>query len=238
MSRERNGRSTIVSADARRTYLPLLVLLLAGSGCAALVYELVWFQLLQLVIGSSGVSLGLLLATYMGGLCAGSIMIPQLVGRRIHPLKVYAALELGIGILGLSVLFVMPIVAHFYLEGATEGLPGLVFRGIVAGLCLLPPTLLMGGSLPAIARWFETTPREVSWLGLLYSGNIAGAVLGCFISGFFLLRVYDMSIATYVAVGLNVVVAAVSFLLSLSADEERTGETMNSTRAARAGRAG
>src|SRR5205809_2912075 len=45
----------------------ILLLLLAGSGCAALIYEIVWFQLLQLVIGSSAVSLGLLLAAYMGG---------------------------------------------------------------------------------------------------------------------------------------------------------------------------
>ena len=70
MNRKRDPKS------ARPVYLPLLVLLLAGSGCAALIYEFVWFQLLQLVIGSSGVSLGLLLAAYMGGLCAGSILSP------------------------------------------------------------------------------------------------------------------------------------------------------------------
>jgi spermidine synthase len=39
--------------------------LLAASGCAALIYEIIWFQLLQLVIGSSAISLGLLLAAYM-----------------------------------------------------------------------------------------------------------------------------------------------------------------------------
>ena len=49
-------------------YLVPWLLLFAGSGCAALIYEIVWFQLLQLVIGSSAVSLGLLLAAYMGGL--------------------------------------------------------------------------------------------------------------------------------------------------------------------------
>src|SRR5258706_6414756 len=163
-------------AGSRRVYFPLLLLLLAGSGCAALIYEVVWFQLLQLVIGSSGVSLGLLLAAYMGGLCAGSILLPRFVPPRIHPLKVYAALELGIGVLGLLVLFAVPIVARLYLEGATTGLLGLVLRGIVAGACLLPPTLLMGASLPAIARSLETTPEGVSWLGRLYSANIAGAV--------------------------------------------------------------
>src|SRR6516162_7949704 len=88
---------------------PWLLLLLAGSGCAALIYEIVWFQLLQLVIGSSAVSLGLLLAAYMGGLCLGSILLPRFVqGRRAvfwTPLRTYAALELGIAALGIIALF-------------------------------------------------------------------------------------------------------------------------------------
>src|SRR5216117_222636 len=88
----------------------ILLLLLAGSGCAALIYEIVWFQLLQLVIGSSAVSLGLLLAAYMGGLCAGGVMLSRFVPRRIHPLRVYAVLELGIGVLGLAVLFGLPLI--------------------------------------------------------------------------------------------------------------------------------
>src|SRR5262249_29878533 len=144
-----------------------------------------------------------LLATYMGGLCAGSILLPRFVPARLHPLKVYAALEAGIGVFGLLVLFAVPLVGRLYVEGFTEGLPGLGLRGIVAGACLIPPTLLMGGSLPAIARWLETTPKGISWLGLLYSGNIAGAVLGALLSGFYLLRNYDMAVATYAAVAIN-----------------------------------
>src|SRR5881409_1862137 len=88
----------------------ILLLLLAGSGCAALIYEIVWFQLLQLVIGSSAVSLGLLLAAYMGGLCVGSAALPQLVSRKRNPLQVYAYLELGIGALGIVILFGLPLV--------------------------------------------------------------------------------------------------------------------------------
>src|SRR5205807_2693230 len=59
----------VASEAADTPYLVPCLLLFAGSGCAALIYEIVWFQLLELVIGSSGVSLGLLLAAYMGGLC-------------------------------------------------------------------------------------------------------------------------------------------------------------------------
>src|SRR5690606_3476900 len=50
-------------------YLPALLLLFVGSGCAALIYQVVWFQMLSLIIGSSAISLGLLLAIFMGGMC-------------------------------------------------------------------------------------------------------------------------------------------------------------------------
>src|SRR5258706_11014955 len=156
-------------AGSRRVYFPLLLLLLAGSGCAALIYEIVWFQLLQLVIGSSGVSLGLLLAAYMGGLCLGSAFLARLVARRHHPLRVYAFLELGIAVFGVAALFVIPLVGRAYAAGPVSGTAGLILRGVVAAVCLLPPTFLMGASLPAMARWVETTPQGISWLGLLYS---------------------------------------------------------------------
>ena len=89
-----------------------------------------------------------------------------------------------------------------------------MIRGLIAGLCLLPPTILMGATLPAIARWLETTPKGVSWLGFFYGGNIAGAVIGSLLAGFYLLRVHDIAVATYVAVGLNVVVALLGLAIA------------------------
>src|SRR5438876_3986305 len=91
--------------------LPVLLLLFIGSGCAGLIYEIVWFQLLQLVIGSSAVSLGVLLGTFMGGMCLGSLALARAISTGKHPLRVYAFLELGIAILGITVLFVIPFVA-------------------------------------------------------------------------------------------------------------------------------
>ena len=84
----------------------------------------------------------------------------------------------------------------------------------MCALVLLPPTVLMGATLPAIARWVESTPRGVSWLGILYTANIVGAVFGCLLAGFYLLRVHDMAIATYVAVTINLSLAAVAFVLA------------------------
>src|SRR5687767_636656 len=158
--------------------LPLLLLLFVGSGCAALVYEVVWFQLLELVIGSSTVSLGILLGTFMGGMCLGSLLFARIVPPRHHPLRVYAFMELGIGVIALVLYFGMPLVGGAYTAFAGSGLFSMLFRGFVAGICLIPPTLLMGATLPAMSRWVETTPNGVSWLGFFYGGNIAGAVIG------------------------------------------------------------
>ncbi len=197
-------------ASASR-FLPVLLFLFVGSGCAALIYEVVWFQLLQLVIGSSAVSLGVLLGTFMGGMCLGSYLLPRYVGSGPHPLRVYAFLELGIGAMGLLLLWGMPLVNGLYTSVAGGGI---TFRAIVAAVCLLPPTLMMGATLPAIARWVQTTPQGVAWLGYFYGGNIGGAVVGSLLAGFYLLRVYDMGIATYVAALLNVTVALIGLALA------------------------
>lgn len=194
--------------------LPLLLLLFLGSGCAALIYEIVWFQLLELVIGSSAISLGVLLGIFMGGMCLGSLLLPRFVSRFHHPLRVYALMEAGIGVIGLAVLFGMPLIAGVYTSWAGGGFFGMLLRGIVAAVCLLPPTLLMGATLPAISRWVETSPQGVSWLGFFYGGNIGGAVIGSLLAGFYLLRVYDNSIATFVAVAINAVVALLALLIA------------------------
>src|SRR5262245_33950768 len=117
------------NSRASAPFLPVLLLLFVGSGCAALIYEIVWFQLLQLVVGSSAVSLGLLLGTFMGGMCLGSLCLTRIVSPRRHPLRVYSLLELGIGLFGIMALFVVPYVAWLYVAGAGQG--GILLRGAV-----------------------------------------------------------------------------------------------------------
>src|SRR6187431_910558 len=112
---------------AEAASLPLLWLLFAGSGAAALVYEVVWFQLLQLIIGSSAVSLGVLLGTFMGGMCLGSYLLPRLIGPHARPLRIYAALEFGIGLAGLMLLWAAPAVNAIY---ATIGGASVIIRAL------------------------------------------------------------------------------------------------------------
>ncbi len=202
------------AVDTSPSVLPFLLLLFVGSGACALIYEVVWFQLLELVVGSSAISIGVLLATYMGGMCIGSLALPRFISTSRHPLRIYAALELTIGVIGVLELFAIPLIGKLYSPVIGHGLGAVIVRGVVAAICLLPPTVLMGATLPAIARWVESSRRGVSWLGFFYGGNILGAVLGSVSAGFYLLRVHDQAYATYVAALLNFVVAGIAWLIA------------------------
>ena len=202
-----------VSGPSR--FFPVLLVLFALSGCSALIYEIVWYQLLQLAIGSTAVSLGVLLATFMGGLCLGSLALPRYRrAAQMHPLRVYAYIEFAIGACGILALVGMPLVDGVYAAAVGHGMPAVLLRALICALCLLPPTVLMGASLPAISRWVESSPRDVSRLGLLYGANTAGAVLGCLAAGFYLLRVSNMTATTLVAAGINALVGIASLALA------------------------
>jgi spermidine synthase len=208
--RRLHSRNILDDVSRRGSALPWLILLFVGSGCAALIYEVVWFQLLQIVIGSSALSLGVLLGTFMGGLCLGSLLLPRLVHPAAHPLRVYAALELTIALFGGLLLIAVPLVDDLYALGGGH----IAIRLALASACLLPPTMAMGATLPAIARWVDSSPAGVAWLGWFYAGNLAGAVAGTLLAGFYLLRVHDVVVATAVAAALNATVAAAAWAMA------------------------
>ena len=212
-------RSKAGGVPAGTSLLPLLLVLFVGSGCAALIYEVVWLQLLQLVVGSSAFSLGVLLGTFMGGMCLGSLLLPRYVSPTAHPLRVYGYLEIGIAVVAIAVLYGVPVVGNLYAASVPHGYSGMLLRGLLCAACLLPPTMLMGATLPAIARWIGRTGEGVSWLGFFYGANIAGAVGGCLLAGFYLLRVYDMATATFVAVAINLVIGLLGLWLAASTGE-------------------
>ena len=123
----------------------------------------------------------------MGGMCLGSWLLPRLVSARRHPLRVYAVLELGIGVIGIAILSGMPWVSQIYTAVGGSGFGGIVVRCVVAGVCLVPPTLLMGATLPAMSHWIESsTTAGVPELGFFAGGDVGGAVFGCLLAGFYL----------------------------------------------------
>jgi spermidine synthase len=194
--------------------LAWLLPLFAGSGCAALMYEVIWFQSLALIVGSSAVSMAVVLATFMGGMGLGSLAYLRWHARVVHPLRTYAQLELLIAAFGLLVLYVLPWAGGLYTAIGGGGLGGILLRGLFCALFLLPPTMAMGATLPAAAGWVRASPAGVTWIGLFYAANIAGGVFGSLWVVFHLLRVHDSRVATFVAVCLNLVVASIAATLA------------------------
>jgi spermidine synthase len=212
-----NGREGALHSFAREKFYPVVLCFFVGSGFAALVYEIVWFQLLELVIGSAAVSLAVLLGTFMGGMCLGSLAFARVIPASFHPLKVYAAIEFGVGLSAVLVLYLLPPAADLYASVGAQGPAGILMRALLCAAFLLAPTVLMGATLPCAARFIERTPRGVSWLGILYTGNLAGAVAGCLAAGFYLLRLYDMPTATFAAMAINALCAALALIVAAAA---------------------
>ena len=196
------------------------MVLFAMSGGAALIYELAWFQLLELVIGSSALSLTILLATFMGGMCVGSLLFPRLFSMSRDPFSVYGFLEIAIGISGAVVLAAMPLAAALQ---AVAPVGDIALRSLIAAAFLSLPTLLIGATFPAIARIVDDQERPA--LGYLYAANITGAVIGCLGAGFYLLRVFDAATANNVAVAINTFVGLIA--LSIGRTSPGTRERTN-----------
>jgi spermidine synthase len=204
------------AAAPKPAALAVLLALFTASGAAALIYQIVWFQQLSLAIGSSALSLGVLLATFMGGMSLGSLLASRAAVR--SPLRAYAAIELAIGALGLAALAAIPLLGGAYAALAGGGALSLGLRLAIAALALLPATLLMGATLPVVAGWLRTEARAAAWLGWCYAANTAGGVLGCIGAGFYLLRMHDARTATFVAVALNLATAAIAAVLARRAE--------------------
>lgn len=201
-------RSDEAESAAGETSEMALRLMFVASGAAALIYEVVWLHLLRLVIGASALSVGIVLASFMGGMFLGSLFLARFVSRAVNPLKVYAILEIGIGAFGLVMPEILPAVRFVYVGLVGYGALGIALRGVIAAVLLLPPTALMGATLPAIARRYSSDRRGTSGLAGLYAANTTGAVLGSLFAAFYLLAKWDVWIATLVAAALNFAVGA------------------------------
>ena len=130
-----------------------LLVLFFASGCAALIYETVWFYLVQLVVGASSWSIAVILCAFMGGMALGSWLLPKVTPKGAHPFRVVAALEAGIALFGIAIPIALPYIQQVYLTLAEPGAGAITLRAVVCFLVLTPPTMLMGATLPAIARW-------------------------------------------------------------------------------------
>lgn len=135
------------------------------------------------------------LAVFVGGLGAGGLYFGKRADRHPRPLALYAKLETGIALSAAITpgLILLARALYIRLGGSVSlGLGGgTIVRLVLAALVLLVPTLLMGGTLPAVVRAVETDDNQGRrGVGLLYGVNTLGAVTGCALANFFLLEIF------------------------------------------------
>ncbi|MBM4377365.1 MAG: fused MFS/spermidine synthase, partial [Deltaproteobacteria bacterium] len=214
--------------------------LLFSSGMCALVYQVAWLRELRLVFGASTPASAAVLAVFMGGLGVGAWLLGERVEKSARPLDLYARLELGIALTAAVTPGLLWLARRGYLAmGGSLGLGsfgGTVARLALSALVLLPPTLLMGGTLPAAARAAtEGDDHGRRATALLYGANTLGAVVGALASSFVLLEVFGTRVTLWLGSLVNVLVALVARMLAreFAADEaERVTSLSNATSSA------
>jgi spermidine synthase len=196
-----------LSADPRgRGEIVVVGLLFVLSGAAALVYQVLWQRILALNSGIGLYSVAMIVGAFMAGLGIGSylggVASARLSAR--SALIAFAALELGIGLFGAA----SPWIYYDWLYPYAVHLPSPSWSGGLLHLAaLLPPTVLMGMSLPFLVR---AVVREIgaagATIGYLYGINLLGAAAGALMAPWVLLPWGGVRGAALAAAAANAVV--------------------------------
>ena len=188
-----------------------------SSGFLALVYEICWIRKAALVFGSASLAMSTVLGVFFAGLALGSYFSGRYARHTTRPLRTYALIELAVAILALA----SPIVF-----GVADDIFGWLYpfifdhfwavclvRLALVALVLLPPSLLIGSTLPLICRALVRSADRVQHrVGLLYGVNTLGAAIGCGTSGFLLLPNWGADATLYYGGICNLAVAGVAWL--------------------------
>jgi spermidine synthase len=162
------------------------------SGAAALVYQVAWQRILVLHSGVGVYSVASVVAAFMLGLGAGSHwggVLSARVSRR-RALLVFAALEAAIGLFALGSAPLYYDLLYLRL-GWLYGVP---WRdALLHVIALLPPTALMGMSLPFLTRAMVADVAQAGrTIGVLYSLNVLGAAAGAWATPWLLVRFFGI----------------------------------------------
>jgi spermidine synthase len=187
-----------------------IVLCLVFSGFTALVYQLIWTRLLGFSFGTSTEAVSTVLAVFFGGLAIGNLLAARLQPRIERPLRVYAMLEMAVGV---AALISLPLLSNLHAVYAWLGIPGsatglTISRVLLSALVLLPPTIAMGATLPVVARGLvDRDDARGRGSAILYAANTLGAVLGAHLCGFWLIPELGLARSVLAAGVVNLAIA-------------------------------
>lgn len=195
--------------------------LMVVSGFAGLAYQIVWTQQSNSWLGHESAAVLAVVAAFFGGLALGALTLGSRIDRSVRPARWYAACEIAIGLWSLALVAL--------LEPASSALltligpqPSTAWHWFVAFfgtlLLLLPATMAMGATLPAMERVFATTSfRNVS-ISALYAANTAGAVMGVLAAAFWLVPQLGLAHSAILCALLNFICATAAIRLQVDGE--------------------
>ena len=186
-------------------------LLLIVSGTAALIYQVLWIKQLSLIVGVDVYAVTTGVSAFFGGLALGGLLLGRWVDLVQRPLRVYAALEMGVALVG--VLMTLSLSHTDALFVALEETSAVFAWGLIFLMVGVGP-FLMGGTLPAMVRSLRlTTDRIGTGGGWMYAANTAGAIIGALVSSFVLIPALGILGSALVSAGIGILAATGGFWL-------------------------
>ena len=193
-------------------------LIFAFSGGAALIYESLWARYLKIFLGHAAYAQSLILAVFLFGLAAGSMLAARYVARMSRPLLAYAAVEAVLALFAMYFHDIFVVAQAWALDDILPRLPvgGDIFKWTLGACLALPQTILLGATFPLLAaaimrRWPKSPGNTVS---VLYFSNSFGAALGVLAGGFALTPALGLPGAMLVGGIINAVIAALVWFFS------------------------
>lgn len=184
-----------------------VLLVFALSNMAALIYQISWTKSLSYVFGTSVYAIGTVLACFMAGLALGSFVLGKKADRSPNPLRLFAYVEIA---LGMFALFLIPVLAflpqpYASLHRLFEGSPNLnLLLFALSFQVLIIPASLIGGTFPIMNRIYARINTVGKDVGVVYSADTIFAAIGALLAGFVLLPMAGISRTIAIAAGINI----------------------------------
>ncbi|WP_080888598.1 fused MFS/spermidine synthase [Nitrospira japonica] len=201
-----NGEDAVAVRRSAQHAIPMTALLLAASGAAALVYQVLWIKQLSLIVGVDVYAVAAGISAFFGGMALGSLLLGRVVDRVRRPLLFYGGIEAGIAALSVSVTVALPHTAELF--ATAEAAVGPAAWTIPLALVAVP-AVLMGGTLSALLRSLQPLQEAISFVAAgLYASNTLGAVAGALLCSFLLIPFLGIRGAALAAAAANLAVVA------------------------------
>lgn len=198
----------------------LFFVLFTVSGFAGLIYESIWSHYLKLFLGHAAYAQTLVLGLFMGGMAIGAALAARCGERLRNTLLGYSVAELFVGLLALAFHGLFSFLTTWALDDVLAGLESTILitcvKWGIAGLLILPSSILLGATFPLMSTGIMRAYGDHSGkcLPILYFTNSLGAALGVLASGFLLIEMVGLPGTIFSAGLLNILLALVVWLLA------------------------